>query len=257
MKSVLVTGANGQLGQCLRAAAESWDDMVFDFRSQQELDITNKAAIDNLLEGNAYDYCINCAAYTNVEAAEKNSEKAFEINAEAVGIMARSCHEKSVVLIHISTDYVFDGEKAGPYLPSDPPNPINEYGKSKLKGEQYVEQYMSRYFIVRTSWLYSEYGDNFYIKILEKAHKGETLYITDAQTGTPTNANNLATYILDLIMTGSKEYGIHHFTDGKPMTWFDFAGQILKDNNLEEGTQLIRNNNYPTFAARPKNSVLQ
>lgn len=254
MKRVLVTGANGQLGQCIQKIADEYSDLGFEFHSSETCDITDVQKITSLFSEGNFDYCINCAAYTNVEQAEKTPERAFAVNAEAVKNLAIGCKKNKVTLIHVSTDYVFDGEKETPYLPSDKTNPINEYGKSKRKGEIYVQELLKHYFIVRTSWLYSEYGKNFYKTILKKAQAGEDLQITDEQTGSPTNANNLAAYIMELIKT--TDYGIHHFTDGETMTWYGFAKEILKENNLEGTVKLDKAKNYRTFARRPKNSIL-
>lgn len=178
------------------------------------------------------------------------------VNALGTKNLALACSKKKVVLIHISTDYVFDGEKLGGYLPSDKPNPINEYGKSKLLGEQFIQEYLIDFMIIRTSWLYSEFGNNFYKTILAKANRGENLQVTDAQTGCPTNANNLAAYILNCISTDECNNGVYHFTDGETMTWYGFAKRILKQNNLENKVKLVKDKNYRTFAKRPKNSTL-
>ncbi|WP_367275396.1 NAD(P)-dependent oxidoreductase [uncultured Eudoraea sp.] len=143
------------------------------------------------------------------------------MKAEGAKNLALICKEKQVKLIHISTDYVLDKEKG--YLTTDLPNPINQYGMSKLAGENYIKDVLEKYFIIRTSWLYSEFGHNFYRTILNKAQTEKVFYITDEQTGCPTNANNLAKYILNLIASQNTEYGIYHFTDGKAMSWYDFA----------------------------------
>lgn len=253
---VLVTGAGGQLGQCLQQKKDSYPGIKMDFRDKKDLDITSTQAIRQLFQFTSYRYCINTAAYTNVEQAEREPEKAFAINADAVGELARMCREFNVCLIHLSTDYVFDGEKNGPYHPGDAPNPINEYGKSKYEGERRIQETMQDYFIIRTSWLYSDIGENFYTKILARAKKGETLYVTDAQTGCPTRADHLASFLLGLVKNKRTDYGIHHFTDGKPMTWYDFACRILRENGLEGLVKIVRDKKSRSFAARPANSVL-
>jgi len=258
MKRILVTGSNGQLGQCFQKLSKEYKDLQFDFFDSKELNITNESQIQNVFSKSKYEYCINCAAYTNVEQAEKQSKTAFAINADGVALIAEACKIKSVVLFHISTDYVFDGEKDEPYITTDIPNPINEYGKSKLKGEQYIEEILDEYFIIRTSWLYSEFGHNFYKTVLRKANAGETLNVTDAQMGCPTDANNLAKYIIrNLILQESQSYGIHHFTDGVSMTWFGFAKEILRINGLVSSTKVVKDNNYRSFAKRPRKSVLK
>ena len=256
MKRVLVTGADGQLGKCIQKISDSYSDFDFIFHNSNTLDITNLKNVSTVFTAEEFQYCINCAAYTNVEQAEKTPEPAYGVNAFGVENLAQICAEQNVVMIHISTDYVFDGSKETPYLPNDTTNPINEYGRSKLQGEKYIKELLKQYFIVRTSWLYSEFGKNFYTTILNKAQNGDDLKITDEQTGCPTNANNLAAFILNLISTNNTNYGIKHFTDAEAMTWYDFAQRILKENDLEGKVKLERAKNYRTFAKRPKYSIL-
>ena len=256
MIKVLVTGSEGQLGKCIQKIAGNYNALDFEFEDSKTLDITDTKSINTEFQLENYTYCINCAAYTNVEQAEKTPERAFAVNADGVKNMATACKKNNVVLIHISTDYVFDGKKEEGYLTTDLPNPINQYGKSKLAGENFIQEIMDKYFIIRTSWLYSEYGNNFYKTIMNKAKSEKVLYITDEQTGCPTNANNLAKYILDLIVSPKIEYGIYHFTDGKAMTWCDFAKEILEKNNLKEKVRVEKAKNYRTFAKRPNYSVL-
>ncbi len=257
MTKILVTGAAGQLGKCIQKIASNYPDFEFVFHSSTTLDITNSKKVAEVFSREHFDYCMNCAAYTNVEQAEKTPEPAFAVNAEAVCHLADACSKHQVTLVHISTDYVFDGKKETAYSNFDKTHPINEYGKSKLEGEKHIQKSLKEHFIIRTSWLYSEFGNNFYKTILEKAKTEEVLQITDEQTGCPTNANNLAKYILDLVAKNSKEYGIHHFTDGVAMTWYEFAKKILKENGLQDRVRLDRAKNYRTFARRPKNSVLE
>ena len=177
MKKVLVTGANGQLGQCLQKIAPSYKELNFKFNSSKELDITDILEIETAFVKGNFDYCINCAAYTNVEQAEKTPDIAYKVNVEGVKNLANVCKSYNTTLIHISTDYVFDGEKDEPYTVKDVPNPINEYGKSKLLGEKHIQEIMDNYCIIRTSWLYSEFGKNFYTTILKKAKAGENLSV--------------------------------------------------------------------------------
>ncbi|MBT8182158.1 MAG: NAD(P)-dependent oxidoreductase, partial [Eudoraea sp.] len=191
-----------------------------------------------------------------VEQAEKTPEKAFAVNAEGVKNIAIACKEKDVALIHISTDYVFDGEKPAPYTIDDKPNPINEYGKSKLLGEQYIHEILQEYMLIRTSWLYSDFGHNFFKTILKKAKRGETICVTDSQIGCPTNANNVALHIMNLISNHEFKSGIQHVTDGEVMSWYGFAKKILHENGLADRVQLKKAKKYSTFAKRPKNSVL-
>lgn len=257
MGSILVTGSKGQLGKSLQDLAKDYPNFDFVFMDSKSLDITNVKTVNDIFDSNNFDFCINCAAYTNVEQAEKERDKAFQVNAEGVRNIAIACKKNQVVLLHVSTDYVFDGEKETGYLPSDTANPINVYGASKLKGEEIIQTELSDYFIVRTSWLYNRnYGHNFYRTILSKAKAGEDLKVTADQRGCPTNTDNLARFLLNLIEKNNKIYGIHHFSDGEAMTWFEFAKAILEENSLIGTVELDKAQNYRTFAARPKNSVL-
>jgi dTDP-4-dehydrorhamnose reductase len=259
MVSVLVTGSKGQLGLTFQDLTLDFPEVSFDFKASKELDITQRDQIAEAFRKGNYNFCINCAAFTNVEVAEKNPEEAFKVNAEGVKNLALVCKEHGVALMQISTDYVFDGEKEGAYSAQDIPNPINEYGKSKLKGEEYIKAILpNKHYILRTSWLYSKkHGHNFYKTILKKAQSGEELYITDAQRGCPTNSEALARFILNEIVLGDKPFGTYHFADGKPMTWYEFAKQILEENGLMKTTKLVLDTNYRTLAKRPKNSVLR
>ncbi|ASO04888.1 dTDP-4-dehydrorhamnose reductase [Arenibacter algicola] len=255
---VLVTGASGQLGLSLQDIALEYMLLEFVFVDSKTLDITDFEKVKRTFETGHFKYCINSAAYTDVEQAEKSPEIAFKVNAEAVKNLALTCARNGTTLIYISTDYVFDGEKGLPYTVDDKPNPINKYGKSKLEGEKYVREIMDEYYIVRTSWLYHKnHGKNFYKTIMQKAQNGEELRITDEQVGCPTNAANLAKYVIDLISLGNMPYGTYHFTDGQAMSWFDFAKIIVEENGLMNSTTIVKDNNYRSFANRPKYSVLQ
>ncbi|SRX52616.1 dTDP-4-dehydrorhamnose reductase [Aequorivita sp. CIP111184] len=256
MKKILVTGANGQLGRCIKDAAPDFLDLEFIFLSKEELDIENSALLADFLKKNTFNFCINTAAYTNVENAESESEKAFTINAQAVKNLAETCKENHVVLLHISTDYVFDGKKESPYLESDATNPLNVYGASKLKGEDYIQEICDKFFIFRTSWLYSQYGHNFLKTILRYAREGKPLTITTEQIGTPTNANDLANALLQTISQNSIDYGVYHYSNYGETTWFGFAEAILQLTEKLKDTNLAKTNHYRTFAARPKYSVL-
>src|SRR5690606_7583771 len=175
MIDVLVTGANGQLGKSIQELndqdANTNINIKFTFTSSQELDITDQNLVNSFFLKGDYDYCINCAAYTAVDKAETEEEKAYLVNAEAVKYLAEACKQNDTVLIHVSTDFVFDGQKGSPYTEDDPTNPIGVYGASKLKGEQYVQSILEKYFIVRTSWVYSEYGHNFVKTMLRLAEE--------------------------------------------------------------------------------------
>ena len=258
LKRILVTGTSGQLGLSLQDLAPKYPHLESVFKNSKDLDITDRERINKIFEIGDFDYCINCAAYTNVDEAEKCSEMAFKVNTEGVKNLALACKLNNVTLIHISTDYVFDGEKGSAYTVDDQPNPINQYGKSKWEGEKYVQEILEKYYIVRTSWLYHKiHGLNFYKTILAKAKKGEELRITDKEIGCPTNAENLAEYLMHFVANNNQQYGIYHFTDSEAMTWYNFAKNILEENGLKSTTNIVKDNNYRSFAKRPKFSVLK
>lgn len=256
MKKILITGANGQLGSCIKDAAAKFPDLEFVFVSKQDLDIENLEELKACFKENTFTHCINAAAYTHVEKAESEKEKAFAINAEGVKNIAEVCSENNVVLLHISTDYVFDGKKKTPYLETDKPNPLNVYGASKLKGEQNIQQIYEKYFIFRTSWLYSQYGHNFLKTILRYAAAGKPLTITTEQTGAPTNANDLAEVLLHTIAQDNAHYGVYHYSNAGETTWYGFAKAILKATKKYRDATLASTDHYRTFAARPEYSVL-
>jgi len=256
MKRILVTGANGQLGKCMRDSAQNFPDFEMLFAGKQELDIDNSDSVKEYFSKNKFDYCINAAAYTNVEKAESEPKKAYKTNSEGAKNLAVQCKVNNTTLIQVSTDYVFDGKKQTPYKEEDTTNPINVYGASKLKGEEYVQAFCDRYFIFRTSWLYSQYGHNFLNTILKYSKERKPLTITTEQTGTPTNANDFAKAILETIVKGSVDYGIYHYSNEGEATWYDFAKAILLHTGQLDKTKLVKTKHYSTFAARPKYSVL-
>ncbi len=256
MKKVLVTGAKGQLGRCIADAASRFPTLTCTFIAKETLDINNTTAVHEFFTNSEFDYCINTAAYTNVEQAEEQTEQAMAVNAEAVKVLATACNKHHITLLHISTDYVFDGTQDRPYVETDATNPLNVYGASKLKGEQYLQKYSERFFIFRTSWLYSQYGHNFYKTILRHADAGTDLTITTEQTGTPTNANDLAKALLAVIASESTAYGLYHYSNSGEATWYDFAKAILEFSEQIAKTTLAQTAHYRTFAARPEYSVL-
>ena len=256
MKKILVTGASGQLGQCLRSQLQNPTDISCYFATKEDLDITNNEAVQDFFSEHNFDYCINTAAYTNVEKAESAQKEAFLVNAEGAHYLAKACNEHNVVLLHISTDYVFDGTKKTPYLEEDPTNPLNVYGASKLKGEQYISTSCSKHFIIRTCWLYSQHGNNFLNSMLQFARQKKALTITTQQTGTPTNANDVAQILITIIKTENTRYGVYHFSNQGEGTWYDFAKAIFKATGEIDRVKLAKTKHYPTFAKRPNYSVL-
>lgn len=251
---VLVTGAGGQLGQCFKKQARNFPDIDFTFTTSRELDLSQFGVVGVFMRQNKFDYCINCAAYTNVEQAEKEQEMAYLVNAESVRNLAEDCEDAETTLIHFSTDYVFDGMRSTPYSETDETNPLNVYGASKLMGEQYIQEETNRFLIFRTSWLYSDIGKNFFNTVRTKANAGETLNITTAQSGSPTNAYNLAEFVLKIVAKNTEAYGIYHYSNLGEATWYDFAKEILRLMNSD--IPLDESNDFQTLAERPKYSVL-
>jgi len=256
MKKILVTGANGQLGRCIKDVAKEHPNLDFYFVDRTQLNVGDSLSTQQFFHKNKFDYCINTAAYTNVDKAESEKEAAFLTNAEGVKYLSEACKENNIVLIHISTDYVFDGRKTTPYIESDSVNPINVYGASKLKGEEYIQKICSNFFIFRTSWLYSQYGNNFLKSMLRFAEEKRDLSITTEQTGTPTNANDLARVVVALINLNNKNYGLYHFSNKGKATWYDFAKAIFSFSGQIENVKLAKTVHYRTFAKRPAYSVL-
>jgi len=256
MKKILVTGANGQLGRCIKDATKQFPQMEFTFADRDQLNIDEATSVKKYFEENSFDYCINTAAYTNVEKAESDADAAFKTNAEGVKNLAEACNSSHIVLLHVSTDYVFDGEKNTPYVETDTTNPISVYGASKLTGEQYIEENCEAYFIFRTSWLYSQYGHNFLNSMLGAVKKNIALSITTEQLGTPTNANDLAEAVLAIVASGSKAYGLYHFSNTGSGTWYDFAEAIFTYSRQLKNVKLGKTAHYRTFAKRPAYSIL-
>lgn len=255
MKRIVVLGSNGQLGKTLKSLTEK-DSNRFVFYSKQELNITDKKALDQIFVDQNFDFCINCAAYTNVEVAEKNEEEAFLINAEGVKNIAEVCKSNNIKLIHISTDYVFDGKKKTPYKTNDKTNPINIYGKSKLKGERYIKETLKEHYIIRTSWLYSIYEKNFLTTIIKHITEDNSLKITTNEKGTPTSCIDLAHFIFHIVDKDNIPYGIYNFTANGSATWYKFANEIAKIIWPERLKNISPTDNYKTEAKRPNYSVL-
>ncbi len=254
---VLVTGSNGQLGKTLKQLSSKYSDKIeFTFATKQALDITNNQEVSNFFSRTHYDYCVNCAAYTNVEQAEIISEAAFKVNAEAVLYLAEECKKTNTILIHISTDYVFDGIKNRPYTEEDFTNPINEYGKSKLLGENFVKQTLNKYFIIRTSWLYSIHGKNFLKTIVSKINENEKLNISTSQKGSPTSCKEVSLFIVHLIKTGQEQYGVYNFSALGEATWYDFALQISNHFPTYDKSYISPVESFASKVKRPDYSVL-
>jgi len=252
---ILITGANGQLGQSLQKIPQSknFDLVATDIH---ELDITQANSIESFFYKNSIDYCINTAAYTAVDLAEKEKEKATQLNKIAVKNLALNCERFKVHFFHISTDFVFDGQKATPYTETDAVNPLGIYGATKLAGELAALEKCSATTILRTSWLYSPYGKNFVKTMLRLASERDNLGVVSDQVGTPTYAHDLAAIIFKLIELEHTPAGIFHFSNQGVASWYDFAHAIFELTNTKVELSPIFTRNFPTLAQRPAFSVL-
>ena len=254
---ILVTGSKGQLGSELRTLSTSYPELLFEFTTQKELSVTDAAAVDNIMSRFRPDYCINCAAYTAVDKAEEPGEAlvAEKVNAEAVGILASACKQESTRLVHLSTDYVFDGTATSPYQPDASTNPVSVYGKTKLKGEQLAAMYTDA-IIIRTAWVYSPFGKNFVKTMIRLMTEKTSIGVVSDQYGSPTYANDLAKAILDIITSGNWVPGIYHYTNEGTTSWYDFAVAIKELIRSNCVVNAIPTTAYPTPAKRPAYSVL-
>jgi len=259
---VLVTGANGQLGQSLQFIAPNYPEIEFVFSGVAELDITNTENCQAIFEQYKPDFCINTAAYTAVDKAESELEKAYLINVEGAKNLAIACKKHNAILLHISTDFVFDGTKKTPYTEEDIPNPTGVYGQTKLDGEKGIQVNCENYFIIRTAWVYSQFGNNFMKTMLRLASERDKLSVVNDQIGTPTNAVDLAEVLVKIVQSPniqhptSNIFGIYNFSNEGQCSWFDFAKEIFRLNNVSIDLQPIPTNAYPTPAKRPAYSVL-
>lgn len=256
MKKILVTGANGQLGQCLQKISSQFEEFEFIFTDSETLDITNKEEVNDFFWQNAPDFCINAAAYTAVDLAETDIEKAFLVNADGAENLAEACAENNAQFIHVSTDYVFDGENNLAYTEEDFTNPLGVYGASKLAGDALALEVNPCSVILRTSWVYSEFGKNFVKTMLNLFATKEELSIVADQFGQPTNANDLAEAIMKIIKSEKITPGIFNFSNLGRISWFDFAEKIAELSDAKIKLNAIETSQYPTPAKRPKNSVL-
>ena len=257
MKKILIIGGNGQLGNCLNKLISEYAlDYEFHFTDYDTLDITNQKQINEYFSEYEPHYCINVSAYTAVDLAEQEKEKAFAINAEGVKYLAEACAEKGIDLIHISTDYVFSGDTNIPYSEGEFTNPLSVYGASKLEGENLALENNPKTIIIRTSWLYSEFGKNFVKTMLNLFGSKDKLNVVADQFGQPTNANDLAEVIMKIISTEEKEYGVFHFSNYPETTWFDFAKKIAELSKSKIKINPISTEQYPTPAKRPMRSTM-
>jgi dTDP-4-dehydrorhamnose reductase len=258
MNNILVTGANGQLGSEIKELAPNYPNCQFVFTDVEELDICNHKEVANFIEVNQINTIINCAAYTAVDKAEEQFEIANNINHLAVANFAQLAKERGIKLIHISTDYVFDGTAHKPYLETDTPNPKSVYGKTKLAGETAMLKINpANSIIIRTSWVYSGFGNNFVKTMLCLANERDTINVVADQIGTPTYAGDLAQAILDILpKINNTGVELFHYSNEGVCSWYDFAKAIFEIQGLPIKVNPIESKQYPTPAERPFYSVL-
>lgn len=257
---LLITGANGQLGSELRVLSTDRPNDNFTFVDIDEMDLSTDQAIENYFEGKHFDFVVNCAAYTAVDKAEDDQALAFRVNADAVKAIALICKRKSMRLIHISTDYVFEGNGNVPIAEDSAPGPLSVYGASKLAGERAVLENLHNAYVIRTAWVYSSFGKNFVKTISKLASERPSLNVVSDQLGSPTYAADLASAILqviDKVATGTVDRpGVYHYSNEGAISWFDFAWFIVHHERLKCQILPIPSESYPTRAVRPRFSVL-
>lgn len=254
-------GSGGQLGHALRLSAAAFSDFRFTFWERADLDITVESWVQKRIEELQPDIVINAGAYTNVERAEDDREGAFAGNALAPGYLAQACKTTKALLVHISTDYVFDGELKRPYTEEDLPRPLNQYGYSKLEGERAIDAVFDHYYILRTSWLYGSYGHNFYNTMLRLGKERGALHVVNDQFASPTWVGLLAQDMLSML---KKKYidgivipcGLYHYTHEGTASWCDFARAIMDVHNLDVPVHAVDSGHFPTKAKRPAYSKL-
>lgn len=253
---ILITGANGQLGMEFRMIHEQHTQFEFLFASKLDLDVTVESWIHDYIALHKPDAVVNCAAYTNVELAEEQPEESNLCNSLAPGFIADACHKHNALLVHLSTDYVFNGNQKTPYTELDQPNPINVYGESKLEGERLVDEKIQRHYTIRASWLYGNYGRNFFRTMLRLASEKQTLNVVNDQFASPTYARNFASDIVLLLQKAivddtPPDYGLYHYSQESTASWFDFASEIVSISGFETPVNPVNTGRFPTKAIRP------
>lgn len=256
MKKILVTGCNGQLGSSLRREIDNDPDIEAVYTDYDTLDITNREAVERFLSDHRFDIIVNCAAYTAVDKAESDEILASALNTGAVGNLGEAAVKTGAKVIHISTDYVFSGQGFRPYEENDEPYPQGIYGRTKLEGEALLTSFCQNAMIIRTAWLYSEFGKNFVKTMLDLAETRPEINVVADQIGTPTYAGDLASAIHTIIKHEKWIPGIYHFTDEGVASWYDFTKAIFEMAGKEVKVNPIPTSAYPTPAKRPLYSVL-
>ncbi len=256
MKHVLVTGASGQLGTTFQRLAHRFPGLEFVWMDRNTLDIADAQAVAESLALRRYSYLLNCAAYTAVDQAESEPEAADRINHLGACVLAQSCADAGVHLVHISTDYVFDGRSSAAYTPEDTPNPQGVYGSTKWKGEQCISRYAQRYTTVRTSWLYDRTGKNFVQTMLRLSQTQKELKVVDDQIGSPTFTEDLVMALGGHMEQGTLPLGTTHFSNTGACSWFDFARAIFEERGIDISVAPVSSAAYQSAAPRPAYSLL-
>ncbi|MDW5288990.1 dTDP-4-dehydrorhamnose reductase [Formosa sp. PL04] len=256
MMKILVTGGNGQLAASIKDVSKDENQLQFIYTDSENLDITNQDSVNDFFHNNDLDFCINCAAYTAVDKAESDIELARKVNKDGAKHLAIACKANGVKLIHVSTDFVFDGKSTTVYSELDAAEPLGVYGLTKLEGELDIQNNLDSYFILRTSWLYSEHANNFMKTMLRLAATRPELNVVADQIGTPTYATDLASVILNIINVNSTNYGLYHYSNEGVASWYDFADAIFEIADTKTKVFPIKTEAYPTPAARPQFSVM-
>lgn len=256
MKRILVTGANGQLGQSILEQSKNYKEIECFFVTRNELDITNEKLIKHYFDDKSFDFVVNCAAYTAVDKAEDEQESAYLVNAKATEFLAKITNEKKIPFIHVSTDYVFDGTASQPRMETDQTNPIGVYGQTKLEGENLALKNNPKSIILRTAWVYSRFGNNFVKTMLRLFQEKESISVVADQIGSPTNAIDLADAILEIISTNELTYGIFNYSNEGKCSWFEFAQKIKEFSSSTIEINPVPTSAYPTKAKRPAYSLL-
>jgi len=255
-KNILVTGANGQLGSSLQKIQAKYANCAFRFTDIDTLDICDKRQLIEFVQSGKIGYILNCAAYTAVDKAEDDRVNCMRINRDAIQTIGEVAHAEKIKVIHISTDYVFDGTQTRPYREDDPTNPVSVYGQSKLEGEIALQHACPDAVIIRTSWLYSEYGVNFVKTMLRLGKERKDINVVCDQTGSPTFAEDLAVAMMAIVEHQLFIPGIYHFSNEGVCSWFEFAAKIMGFAGLDCTVHPIQTHQYPTRAIRPAYSVL-
>lgn len=253
---IVVTGAGGQLGRELQASAASYPEFTFIFLSREDLPIQNNDAVRSFFEVTKPQYCINCAAYTAVDKAETETEMAFLVNGEAAGMLALNCKLFNTRFIHISTDYVFNGTATRPYTEEEEVEPVNTYGASKLRGEELSAKLNPQSIIIRTSWIYSIFGNNFVKTMMRLMRERASVNVVMDQQGSPTYASDLAEALIEIIKSDKWIPGIYNYSNEGIITWYDFAKAIKELTGSSCDIIPIPTSSFPTDARRPGFSVL-